>query len=92
MKQEQLYELLKDFEDPNGRISKGVRKTASQWCGRFALLNQSDCDVKTDWFKLVQQPVFNEDDMLAFAEFIMQRTFPKSDEPQDLYFKWRAVS
>ena len=45
------YELLKDYEDPSGRVLKGVVKTESQWITRFALLNHGDCKIKTDWFR-----------------------------------------
>ncbi len=42
------YELLKDYEDPNGRVAKGVVKKEYQWMSRFALLNPGDCGIKTD--------------------------------------------
>lgn len=48
---EKRYELLKDYEDPCGRVYKGAIKTEYQWMARFALLNEGDCAVKTDWFK-----------------------------------------
>ena len=91
MKSETLYELLQDYKDPNGSIAKGVRKTEQQWMARFALLNLNDCAIKTDWFKPVQAPIYNEEDMVDFAEYIKNREFPKSDAPSDLYFKWRAT-
>lgn len=50
---EDEYILLKDFEDPSGRVYAGVRKTRHQWVSRFALLQPSELDVKTDWFKKV---------------------------------------
>ena len=59
---ETLYELLKDFEDPSGKISAGVRKTENQWIGRFALLNFGDCKKKTDWFKEIKSPLFTTKD------------------------------
>ena len=59
---ETLYELLKDFEDPSGKISAGVRKTEHQWIGRFALLNFGDCKKKTDWFKEIKSPLFTTKD------------------------------
>jgi len=48
------YELIRDYEDPCGTISKGVIKTEYQWMARFALLNPGDCKIKKDWFKLVE--------------------------------------
>jgi len=53
--EEQLYELLQDFTDPNGTVRKGARKTNRQWLARFALLTQTDLDIKTDWFKKVNK-------------------------------------
>jgi len=91
MQTETLYELLQDYKDPNGSVAKGVRKTEHQWMARFALLNPNDCAIKNEWFKPVQVPIYNEEDMVDFAEYIMNHEFPKSDEPSDLYFKWKAV-
>ena len=47
------YKLLKDFEDPNGTIRAGTIKDAHQWMARFALLNESELDSKSDWFQEV---------------------------------------
>ena len=73
MDKEPLYTLLKDFTDPNGTVKKGVIKTANQWCARFALLNHSDCDIKTDWFRKVDnEPLF------LFANEDMRRCFEQA--------------
>ena len=56
MKEETIYELLQDYSDPNGNVSKGVRKTEKQWMARFALMNDGDCQRKPDWFKNVTEP------------------------------------
>jgi len=45
------YKLLKDFEDPSGKIYAGVIKTEAEWMQRFGMLEPGDCDIKDDWFK-----------------------------------------
>lgn len=93
METETLFELLKDYEDPCGRVAKGVRKTEKQWMARFALLDDGDCKIKSDWFKEVQMPIYNESDMVAFADYIIQHAhmFPKSSESENIYDKWCAT-
>ena len=58
---------------------------------RFALLNPNDCEIKTDWFKPVQVPIYNEEDLVEFANYIIKRSFPKEDTGDELYFKWKAI-
>lgn len=62
---EKRYELLKDYEDPCGRVGKGVIKTEYQWMARFALLNEGDCAIKTDWFKEFIELVNDPYDQIA---------------------------
>lgn len=72
------YELLKDYEDPNGWINKGVVKKEYQWMSRFALLNPGDCGVKTDWFKEVVKSTTRLDPSTMIFE-------KKADYPKDAF-------
>lgn len=51
------YELLKNYEDPSGKINKGTVKPEVYWLDRFALLKPGDCAIKIDWFKEENTPV-----------------------------------
>lgn len=78
-----IYELLKDFEDPNGKVYAGVRKTEQQWMARFALLNPGDCRIKTDWFKPVDA-LFSLSEMVDFAT--CYSTFSETSGHKDVVF------
>jgi hypothetical protein len=91
MKTETLYELLKDYEDPCIRIAKGVRKTEHKWMTIFPLLNPNDCEIKDDWFKPVKVPIYNEEDLVEFANYIINRSFPKEDTGNEVYLKWKTI-
>lgn len=73
MNEEPLYELLKDMEDPNGKVISGTMKTKHQWMGRFALLTEEDLELKKDWFKKVKPILFNEEDLKKFAKKAIER-------------------
>lgn len=55
MKTENYYELLKDFEYPNGKIYKGVIKNEDDWLSIFPMMEKRDFLIKKDWFMLVSK-------------------------------------
>ncbi len=59
----------------------------------FTLLNGGDCKIKCDWFKEVQIPIYNEADMIRFADYIIDNAhaFPKPSEAENIYDKWCAT-
>lgn len=91
MKTETQYEILKDYEDFEGTIAKGTRMNESEWISRCGLLDTNDCSKFTDWFKAVEVPIYNREDMIAFANYIIKRDFPKDDTGEEIYFKWKTL-
>lgn len=67
------YELIQDYKDPNGIIPAGTIKTVDQWMTRFALLNYNDCAEKTDWFRPIEVRLYNESDLMDFANYLLDR-------------------
>lgn len=70
---ETMYKLLKDFEDPSGKVYAGVRKTEAQWLCRFALMNPGDCKKRKDWFEEIESPTFNMDDVIGFSSYCVTK-------------------
>lgn len=91
MKTETQYEILKDFEDFDGKIAKGTRMTETEWISRCHLLTPHPCRTLIDWFKAVEVPIYNREDMIAFANYIIKRDFPKDDTGEEIYFKWKTL-
>jgi hypothetical protein len=49
------YKLLKTYEHPCGKTHAGVIETEEEWMRKFQGLQKGDCDIKTDWFQLIEQ-------------------------------------
>lgn len=95
MAQETLYELLKDYEDPCGRIYKGVRHTERQWMRLFPMLGLGDCKIKDDWFRDVDDPMFNMDDLKSFVMYTLNcidYKFIDSLEMTKIFVKWCEIN
>lgn len=88
MKTEIQYEILRDYEDFEGKIEKGTRMTQSEWIDRCHLTLPNPCEVLPEWFMPVLVPIYTEDDMVLFAKYIIERNFPKEDTGYELYHKW----
>lgn len=91
MKMETVYELLVSYEDFLGKIPAGTRMTEPEWIARCGLITPNTCMLLTNWFKEVLVPIYNEYDIIEFANYIIKRNFPKEDTGYELYHKWKAM-
>jgi hypothetical protein len=52
---EKQYKLVKNYVSSFKTIYAGVIATEKGWMEKFPDLNKGDCEIKKDWFKLVER-------------------------------------